>query len=82
MDRREEERLRKAAWVADTQLQLSQLSYEDADDRLHEPEPVLGSQAVPLAVSSDSSSSSEVSDEPSDSEPYRSSHVKRPSKTA
>ena len=29
---REEERLVEAAWVADTQLQLSQLSYLDADE--------------------------------------------------
>jgi hypothetical protein len=82
MDRREEERLHKADWVADAQLQLSQLSYEDADDRLYEPEPEPGSQAVPLTVSSDSSGSSEVSNEPSDGEPRRSGRVKRPSKTA
>jgi hypothetical protein len=31
-ERREEEDLVEAAWVADTQLQLSQLSYLDADD--------------------------------------------------
>jgi hypothetical protein len=73
IDRREEEKMLEAEWIADTQLQLSQLSYLDADEGLPEP----GSQALPLTVSSDSSTSSDTSDGQSDSEPRRSGRVKR-----
>ena len=41
----------EAEWIADRQLQLSQLSYLDADDSLPQP----GNWALSLAVSSDSS---------------------------
>ena len=74
----------EAAWVADTQLQLSQLSYLDVDDDrledtdLHhtsdnEDDAGLGcqadSQAQPLEISS--------SDESDDGKPRRSGRVRR-----
>jgi hypothetical protein len=83
-ERREEEDLVEAAWVADTQLQLSQLSYLDVDDDrledtdLHhtsdnEDDAGLGcqadSQAQPLEISS--------SDESDDGKPRRSGRVRR-----
>jgi hypothetical protein len=54
-------------------------SYLDADDSLPQP----SSQALPLAVSSDSFRSSDTSDEQSDgdSEPRRSGRVKKASGT-
>jgi hypothetical protein len=74
IDRREEEKMLEAEWIADTQLQLSQLSYLNADEGLLEP----GTQSLPLTVSSDSSStSSDTSDGQSDGEPRRSGCVKR-----
>jgi hypothetical protein len=74
MDKREEEKMLEAEWIADTQLQLSQLLHLDADEGLLEP----GSQALPLTVSSDNSS--DTSDGQSDSEPRRSGRVKRSTK--
>jgi hypothetical protein len=37
IERREEEKMLEAEWIADTQLQLSQLSYLDGDGSLPEP---------------------------------------------
>ena len=73
MDRREDKKMMEAEWIADTQLQLSQLSYLDANEGLPEP----GSQALPLTVLSDSSSLSDTSDGQSDGEPRCSGRVKR-----
>jgi hypothetical protein len=77
-ERHEERRMLEADWVADTQLQLSQLSYLDSDHE-HEhlsnsdsPQEVEGSQARPLEVLSDS--------EPSDDEPRRSGRVTKPTR--
>jgi hypothetical protein len=69
--KRERENLIEAAWVADTQLQLSQLSYLDAnaaDDAVEAPAE-LGSQAQPVEIPS---SDDEISDRKSDNEPRRS----------
>jgi hypothetical protein len=67
MDKREEEKKLDAERIADTQLQLSQLSYLGADKCLPEP----GSQVLPLAVSSD------TSDGQGNDEPRRSSSARR-----
>jgi len=67
MDRREEEKMLEAEWIANTQLQLSQLCYLNANKGLPGP----GSQALPLTVSSD------TSDRQSDGEPRRSGRVKQ-----
>ena len=75
----------EAAWVADTQLQLSQLSYLDADtaDDAMDVPAELESQAQPVEISSndeisDRNSDNEISDPHSDNEPRRSGRVKRP----
>jgi hypothetical protein len=73
MDKREKEKMLEAEWIADTQLQLSQLSYLGADEGLPEP----SSQALPLTVSSDSPGSSDTADGQSDGEPRHSGRVKR-----
>jgi hypothetical protein len=76
--RREEQDLVEAAWVADTQLRLSQLSHLDADEDQHyntsspdasgnADDNELGSQAQPLEISSSDS----------DNEPRRSGRAKR-----
>lgn len=75
--RREEQDLVEAAWVADTQLRLSQLSHLDAEDQYHNtssPDALrnaddneLGSQAQPLEISSSDS----------DNESRRSGRAKR-----
>jgi hypothetical protein len=90
-EREEERDLVEAAWVADTQLQLSQLSTQDADrDQHHKsssesasdneddagPSCQLGSQAQPLEISSSDESSDHNSDEP-----RRSGRVKRSTRT-
>jgi hypothetical protein len=75
IERREEDNIQQAEWIADTQLQLSQLSYLDADGELSKPHNEPGSQAQPLAISSDSS------DGQSDCEPRRSGRVKKASRT-
>jgi len=87
----EEEKLAEAAWVADTQLQLSQLSClnagedqqsssssdaaEDAAD--NEGQAGLGSQLGSQAQPVEISSSDEISDRESNDEPRRSGRVKR-----
>jgi hypothetical protein len=63
----------EAEWIANTQLQLSQPRYLNANKGLPGP----GSQALPLTVSSDSSTSSDTSDRQSDGEPRRSGRVKQ-----
>jgi hypothetical protein len=88
---REEEKLAEAAWVADTQLQLSQLSCLNAgedqqsssssdaagDAADNEGQAGLGSQLGSQAQLVEISSSDEISDRESDDEPRRSGRVKR-----
>ena len=83
-ERQEEEEILAANWVADMQLQFSQLSHDDGEAlsspglSLQETEPELGSQAQPLEISSDNEVSGTSDD---DDEPRRSSRVLKPSKT-
>jgi hypothetical protein len=92
-ERQEEEGILAANWVADTQLQLSQLLYNndgeaDDDQRLHSPlslglsdnpqETEPGSQAQPLEVSSDSEVSRTSDADDDEEEPRRSGRVKKP----
>jgi len=93
-ERQHEAEVLAADWVADTQLQLqlSQLSYLDAD--LHQPEQAdssselsdkqpsyqevePGSQAQPLEILSDSEVSTILDNELSDGEPRRSGCIKK-----
>jgi hypothetical protein len=84
-----------ADWVADTQLQFSQLSYEDnaledATEEASSSDSELsnqsfdagpGSQRQPLEISSDESDQEPSDGEPSDGEPRRSGRVKKVTRT-
>ena len=90
-ERQEEEDLVEAAWVADTQLQLSQLSYLDADGDQQEQEQSTSSSDASLDASNNEDDAGpscqhgsqaqplEISstDESNDSEPRRSGRVRR-----
>jgi MULE transposase-like protein len=62
-EKREREDLVEAAWVADTQLQLSQLSYQDADADADEDQPDADLHQHPKSSSSEYASEDAADDE-------------------